>query len=1287
MILNAVCWMILLGLCLPSVQAQVETAEGSWRVEWMERASLDIAVGQWGPIDGFWHDEVPWNVWEWSAPENWSNAELLVDHETWEVIPAMSLTERQRQLLKSQTQQGSWSWLSQGVFQHIAPLLRYVPERDVYERFIQVDWVVGQQLEMLQRQSRARDWPVSSPLAEGAFYRLSISENGVYKIDRNWMLDAGLNPDTIDPRQIRIYGNGGAMLPMDNDVERPLGLRAAAIQFEGENDGAWGGDDAVYFWGQGPHSWKTHPDPSAWSHDRNTYSDSAWYFLQIDAIPGDSTARIQQSISIPLPADTLVDAYWNRAFHELELESPNRSGREWFGESFGSATSRLFSFPMPYALMGDAQVDFRVAAQSQGSSSSFAIQIGDSTSVISPSYTNSLSTSNVANLAGGSMVVQGVVGQGASARVDVLVDFNQAVEDAIGWLDFIRVSQPCALRMAQAQLVFDVDAFEENTVAAMTVEDAVGLSWIWDISDPCQPKQMPFEWNLASDAVTWKASSDQSNRFVLFKDYNFLTPAFHGAVGQVDLHAVQQADLVIVTRPAYLEASERLAQLHADEGLSVLVTTQRAVFDEFSSGNPDPSAIKMLMMMLRDRALIEGLDPPKYLQIMGDGTFANRSHLMQSPFVITYQSENSVSPTSSYVSDDFFGFLENEYGEGIGDKMAIGIGRIPCSSATEAEAMVDKVEAYLKSASPEILSFGCNEGDGESNGIWQNTICLVSDDMDGNSGPTEITHMVNSDEHANKISATHPEYDVSKIYLDAYPQLSTPGGERYPDAQEAIDRQVSDGALIMNYIGHGGEKGWSHERVLNTTTIQEWDNLKNMPLFMTATCELARFDDPDVDSAGEMMIMNPDGGAIAMLTTTRVVYSGSNQQLNRAFFEIALEDTLSSGLRLGDIARVTKNDPQVSNSSNKRNFTLLGDVALQLNYPHDHVYLESLPDTMRALDVIEIGGYIGDASGDILTNFNGIVHVKVFDKKAQITTLNNDNGPNPHTFEVYRNVLHRGIASVESGVFQFEFVVPRDIDFSFGSGRISCFAVSDSSDAHGATQEFIIGGVSEDFEVDSTPPKVQLFLNDTLFRSGGMTHSHPVLLARIQDDGGINAAGAGIGHDIKATLDGESDQSMVLNSYYTSDLNTYISGTVRYPFESLESGSHFLELVVWDVQNNKGKASLEFEVYDDFVSALGQVFAYPNPSTDQFTFSMEHNQACQDGTVTLEVFSSDGHLVYSAMSPWQEEGFRSEPMTWHAQGSASNPAVSAGVYVFRMTLQSETGGTVQYAEQIIVLRQ
>tara|TARA_B110000503_G_scaffold143309_2_gene243971 strand:- start:4889 stop:5857 length:969 start_codon:yes stop_codon:yes gene_type:complete len=321
-----------------------------------------------------------------------------------------------------------------------------------------------------------------------------------------------------------------------------------------------------------------------------------------------------------------------------------------------------------------------------------------------------------------------------------------------------------------------------------------------------------------------------------------------------------------------------------------------------------------------------------------------------------------------------------------------------------------------------------------------------------------------------------------------------------------------------------------------------------------------------------------------------------------------------------------------------------------------------------------------------MTDFKGLVHVKVFDKSSQITSLNNDNGPDPHVFQVFRNVLHQGVASVDSGVFSFEFVVPRDIDFSFAEGRISCYAVSDSTDAHGASQAFVIGGISNDFEEDTTPPTVELFLNDTLFRSGGITHSHPMLLARVFDEGGVNAAGAGIGHDIKATLDGESSESILLNDFYTADLNTYVRGTVRYYFEDLEVGPHQLELVVWDVQNNKGKAEIDFQVVEDFESALGQVSAYPNPSADVFQFSLEHNQACQSGLATLEVFSSAGQLVYRAEQPWEQEGFRSESLRWDSTGGAASGAVPAGVYVFRLTLNTETGGVVQYADQIIVLR-
>jgi hypothetical protein len=278
------------------------------------------------------------------------------------------------------------------------------------------------------------------------------------------------------------------------------------------------------------------------------------------------------------------------------------------------------------------------------------------------------------------------------------------------------------------------------------------------------------------------------------------------------------------------------------------------------------------------------------------------------------------------------------------------------------------------------------------------------------------------------------------------------------------------------------------------------------------------------------------------------------------------------------------------------------------------------------------------------------------------------------------------VATVESGQFDFDFVVPRDIDYSYGPGRISAYAVSDSSDAHGAISDFIIGGVAEVFEVDNDPPVVDLFLNDTLFQDGGLSDANPLLLARLFDEGGINSSGVGIGHDIRVILDGESSQSVVLNDFYTSDLDTYKGGTVRYPFSALTDGMHTLSLAAWDVHNNKGSASIDFFVASDFETVLGEVFAFPNPSFAGFKFSIEHNQTCQEGKMNLEVFSSLGKLVHSAGYPWHVAGFQNEILQWDARNQATGTRVKAGVYVFRLTLQSESGSVAQYADQIVVLR-
>ena len=1187
---NKLAVLLALVLSFVNVSAQLDNQpqvlEGHFEVAWLPIGDEASPVGMLAPADGFWLDEIPWNVFEVALPPVWSGGQDLVTDPSWVQIDTTDLTQRQCQLLREQNTPRDVQWvfsigedLKSAQIQ--TPLLRFDPDRRLFEKLDELDFALGNLADevdgvMATHSQRLRSWPETSPLGSGNFIRISIPADGVYRIDRDWIQSAGFDPDTLDPRRIRLFGNGGAMLPTSNANERPLGLMPAAVCFEGEEDGVWDATDALYFWGQGPDSWERDGSVANWDHEKNAYNDKSWYFLEYNGESAEPSFRIQDQAPEILAPDTLITTYWSQQFHELEMESVNRSGREWFGETFGTVTSRSVSFNVPFATSKPGKLDFRVAAQSMGSSSLFTLSAGQVISTASPSYTSQTSTSNVVNLASGSQDGAVVSGSGLNARIEVDINFEAAVSGALGWLDYVRIAQECDLNMASAQLNFHADADADYDRAEYRLEQGVGLQTVWDVTNGNQPVQLSLVQSESNSA--WNAQLDTTRRFAVFSNYGFPEPAFVGRVDNLDLHQYERADLVIATRAQYMEAAQRLANIHADEGLEVLVVTQRGVFDDFSSGSVDPTALKMLMMMLRDRAMQGGWAPPRYLQLFGDGTFANRSDLMATPFVVTYQSENSISPTSSYVSDDYFGFLEDQYGEGIGDKMAIGVGRIACSSVDEANAMVDKVEAYLQQPNDEVSDSGCADGTEGDDGRWRNRICFVSDDMDGNGGPTEIEHMQNSDEHADKLADNHSEYDVVKIYLDAYPQESTPGGERYPDAQDAIDRQVRDGALIMNYIGHGGEKGWSHERVLNTTTIQNWTNLKRMPLFMTATCELARYDDPDVDSAGEMMVMNPEGGAIAMLTTTRVVFSGSNQQLNRAFYDVALYDTASTALRLGDIARATKNDPQVSNSSNKRNFTLLGDVALQLNYPEHSVQLTAVPDTLKALDQASVSGFVSDRSGALLSDFSGIVHVKVFDKSSQITSLNNDGAPNPHAFEVHRNVLFSGVASVQNGLFNFDFVVPRDIDYSFGQGRISAYAVSDSSDAHGATNDLIIGGVSEDYLEDLVPPLVELYINDTLFESGGLADNNPLLFARLFDEGGINSSGVGIGHDIRVILDEESSQSVVLNDFYTSDLNTYQGGTVRYAFSDLEDGPHSLSLTAWDVYNNKGTGSIDFVV-------------------------------------------------------------------------------------------------------------
>ncbi|MFW5878000.1 MAG: type IX secretion system sortase PorU, partial [bacterium] len=633
------------------------------------------------------------------------------------------------------------------------------------------------------------------------------------------------------------------------------------------------------------------------------------------------------------------------------------------------------------------------------------------------------------------------------------------------------------------------------------------------------------------------------------------------------------------------------------------------------------------------------------------------------------QSDESLSPISSFVTDDFYGLLDE--GENISSGLVdIGIGRLPVSTAREAEYMVNKIINY---ESP------------DRQGEWRNSIVFIGDDEDGN------IHFKQADGLADFVEKNYPAFNVNKIYLDAFQQLSTPVGQRYPDVNQSINDNVNKGALIINYTGHGGTKGLADERILELNDIQSWENKGKLPLFMTATCEFSRFDDPGNLSAGEEVILRPESGGIALLTTTRLVYSGPNHVLNEKFYEIVFEkNEKGKNYCLGEIMKYSKNNAGVG--INKRNFTLLGDPSMRLTYPFHHVIADSvnqLPagaesDTIKALSEVRISGHIEDPEGNLLETYNGIIYPTVFDKPSERTTLANDGGTKKN-FMIRNNILYKGKATVENGYFEFSFKVPKDINYAYGPGKISFYSSDSLKDASGAYQSFTVGGSEEDVEQDFDGPEISVYMNNNFFEEGGITNEKPMLYVEVFDENGINTTGNGIGHDITAVINGDTRNSLVLNDYYQADLNSYQKGTIVYPLSGLEAGNYFVEVKVWDIFNNSSTGSTDFVVVKSDDMLLQGLRNYPNPFRESTSFTFEHNKSDQDLNITIDIFDMSGSLVRTIKAKEYGAGFRSQPIYWNGNNESGNQS-RQGVYLYRIRVISSDGSEGIKTGRLIILR-
>lgn len=1117
----------------------------------------------------------------------------------------------------------------------------------------------------------------SSVLATGKWFKMKIYKDDIYCLTYDDIRNMGFT----NPADVKIFGNGGDMIPLMNNVPRYDDLNENAIYMNSGSDGIFNQGDYILFYGKGPVTWHYNMISGMFEHQVHLYSDASYYFVTTDAGTG---KRITDRELLSGTPSSDIYSFDDYSYHERNRYNLLESGRYWYGDRIDLNTfDTTFIFP------------HRITAE--------GIKLKTNT-VSRSAYLKTVGFFNSNNLIGTTsiqpVILTNTIGvyanqktsyfnfSSASEDVNIQVTYNRTSSSDEAYIDYLTLNVRRSLTLDEDLLFFrDHEYAGTESIATYHIENCNSVTQIWDITDPINIRKVPAL--LSGTTLSFTDSTKYLRDYAAVNPGNgFSKPIINtneehvGLIENQNLHHASPHQMLIVTHPLFIQAADSIAQFHRNhDNLSVLVATTDQIYNEFSSGAPDVSAVRDFARLIYNKATGEG-NRLKYLLLLGDGSYNNISENGGNVnFILTYQSENSLNTSDSYVSDDFYGFMEPAEGghENMENfSLDLGVGRLPVKTAEEALTVYRKIKMYNTSA---------NKGD------WQNNILFAADDGDGN------LHMTQANDLANWVETQYPQFAIRKVLADAYLQVSSSKGARYPEAKNAIVQNIEKGLLIFNYTGHGGELGLADEQLLMREDLQALTNSTHLPLFITATCEFSRFDDLTKDehgnltestSAGEYSLLNPNGGSIALFTTTRIVYSSENHELNTRFYEIAFtRDPDGNFHALGDLIKMTKN---LESTRNKLNFILLGDPALKLAIPNYNVVTDSINfkpvieplDTLKAFSRITVTGHVEDADHNIPDNFNGYVYPSVFDKKKTITTLANDYNSAPMQFTTRENILYKGKASVRNGKFTFTFIVPKDITYSFGYGKMMYFSNNGNRDANGQISSFIIGGTDKLHEIDTEGPEIALSLNDDLFNNQGITDPNPVIYARISDESGINTIGNGIGHDIIGIIDGNVTHPVIMNEYFQSNLDDFTTGTLTYPMWGLSEGIHSLSIKVWDVLNNSAEADLQFRVIEGSGISVSRVINFPNPAEDHTTFIFEHNKAGEELSVILSVFDMTGRLIYEVRSNIVTTGYNTKLSEWDLTDMNGNK-IRQGVYPYRIRV-SKNGSTTDAYQKIIILR-
>ena len=1117
----------------------------------------------------------------------------------------------------------------------------------------------------------------NSVLESGEWYKVPVEDNGVYKLTYEFLRNAGMPVDDIDPRRLKVYGNAGGMLPQSNAAAVDNDPVENAVFVIGEEDGRFDPGDYVLFYGFGPHD-HHYDDAGNLTFEYNIYANQNYYFITAS---GEIGLRVEdqpsEGISFPI-----IDSFNDFRHYETEETNLLISGREWYGERFDVTTSYDFTFAFEGVAPGsEITVTSDVMAQSFAESSFDVavngVVLGSQTvdpvpNFLEPRFENPDRYSIKAMTSHEVFTVSaGQVPNPASLTVRLSYNKNDS-RRSIGYLNYLEVQSERILRLYNAQTTFRSLASLENAQSTFRIENISPATLVWDITEKSVPKNQAFA--LDGSTASFGNNTDSLREFVVFDPGQVPNPASIAPVPNQNIKGIPTPEFLVVTHPNFRAQANRLADFRrANDNMTVAVVTTDEIYNEFSSGKQDVSAIRNYAKFLFDKG--SGL---KYLLLFGKGSYDYKDVLTENKnFVPTYESYNALHPLDTYASDDYYGFMEDDEGEwleinGGNHTLDIGIGRFPVSDPDEARIVVDKVIRYTT--------------DARALGAWRNELVFVADDGDIN------LHQRQANELSIFVDTTFTAYNSNKLFLDAFPQVSRPSGQTSPQARKALQDIVEQGALIVNFTGHGAETGWMQEQVLDLFMIDQWSNRYRLPLFVTATCEFSRHDDPRRISGGERVVTRERGGGIAIVSTCRPVSSNSNFNLNKAFYNSVFATEGNEMPRLGDVFRWTKNesinlafDP---NRLGNRNFVLLGDPTLRLAYPKDQVVITGMlegntpTDTLKALARMKVSGEIRDQNNVLSSSFNGTLDITIFDDEVSQTTFGDSNPP--FTFESKENKIFKGSATVVNGEFEVEFIVPKNVSQAYDQGKISLYAHHEdgTTDAHGAEIEVVVGGTATTPAIDNSGPTIQLHIGDTTNNRVTDISHNTVLYALLEDESGINISGFGISNSITATLDNE--EVFILNDFYTASKDNFRQGWVIFPLDDLSQGRHVLRLKAWDTHNNPSETEIEFFVANPDNLVVTELRNSPNPVRLSTLFSFKHNRAGEDLEANLQIISSMGELVHNLDFEIDDSLPDVDLFEWNATSSTGQKLLP-GIYLYRLTVRSILDGAKGQQFQKLIL--